>query len=159
MNPTDIDNISVIKDASAAAIYGARAAYGVILVTTKKGLKDTAPSVSYSAKFSMQSVMKDPDIISSVEWQQAYMDAKVLNGGTYSSSDETKLEMLTNHANNPETAPVYYMEGSRLWWVDNINPWMYIKIGLLCKTMLSHYQEEVQEMLIMLHWGTGIRRD
>jgi TonB-linked SusC/RagA family outer membrane protein len=123
LNPIDIDNISVIKDASAAAIYGARAAYGVILVTTKKGKKDSTPNISYSSKFSIQKVMKDPDILSSVEWQQGYMNAKVLNGGTYSSSDQTKLDMLVNYANNPETAPVYYMEGSRLWWVANINPW------------------------------------
>ena len=37
VNPSDIENISVLKDAAACAIYGARAAYGVILVTTKKG--------------------------------------------------------------------------------------------------------------------------
>ncbi|OFX31872.1 MAG: hypothetical protein A2W90_18950 [Bacteroidetes bacterium GWF2_42_66] len=123
LNPIDIDNISVIKDASAAAIYGARAAYGVILVTTKKGKKDSTPNISYSSKFSIQKVMKDPDILSSVEWQQGYMNAKVLNGGNFSSSDQTKLDMLINYANNPETAPVYYMEGSRLWWVANVNPW------------------------------------
>ena len=123
LNPADIESISVIKDASAAAIYGARAAYGVILVTTKKGNKDSAPQITYSSKFSIQKVMKDPNILSSVEWQQAYMNAKVLNGGNYTSSDQTKLDMLIDYANNPDTAPVYYMEGSRLWWVANINPW------------------------------------
>ena len=39
VNPEDVESISVLKDASSAAIYGARAAYGVILITTKKGRK------------------------------------------------------------------------------------------------------------------------
>ncbi len=123
LSPSDIESISVIKDASAAAIYGARAAYGVILVTTKKGTKDLAPTVSYSSSYSMQSVMKDPGILSGAEWQQVIMDEKVLNGSNYSESDQKKLEALLNRANNPETAPNYYMEGNSIVWVENVNPW------------------------------------
>src|SRR5690625_2515891 len=44
LNPNDIESISVLKDAASAAIYGARAAYGVILITTKKGKKDQEPT-------------------------------------------------------------------------------------------------------------------
>jgi len=51
ISPQDIENISVIKDASAAAIYGARAAFGVILITTKMG-EDSGVNVSYSNNFS-----------------------------------------------------------------------------------------------------------
>ncbi len=51
ISPQDIENISVIKDASAAAIYGARAAFGVILITTKMG-EDKGVNVSYSNNFS-----------------------------------------------------------------------------------------------------------
>lgn len=40
INPNDIESITVLKDAASAAIYGARAAYGVILITTKNGRKD-----------------------------------------------------------------------------------------------------------------------
>ncbi|MEZ4901231.1 MAG: TonB-dependent receptor plug domain-containing protein [Spirosomataceae bacterium] len=47
INPNDIDNISVLKDASAAAVYGARAAFGVVLVTTKSG-KAGKVSVNYN---------------------------------------------------------------------------------------------------------------
>ncbi|MBO7051180.1 MAG: SusC/RagA family TonB-linked outer membrane protein [Prevotella sp.] len=52
LNPADIDNITVLKDAAATAIYGARAANGVIVITTKKG-KEGRPIVSFSAKLSV----------------------------------------------------------------------------------------------------------
>lgn len=52
INPNDVESISVIKDASAAAVYGARAAFGVILVTTKSGsAKDGKATVRYSGRF------------------------------------------------------------------------------------------------------------
>ncbi len=54
INPNDIDNISVLKDAGAAAIYGSRSANGVILVTTKKGRRDTKPTVAYSGVYGIQ---------------------------------------------------------------------------------------------------------
>jgi TonB-linked SusC/RagA family outer membrane protein len=49
LNPEDIENISVLKDAGSAAIYGSRSANGVILVTTKKGMKNQAPVVRFNA--------------------------------------------------------------------------------------------------------------
>ena len=52
VNPNDVESISVIKDASAAAVYGARAAFGVILITTKKGADDDGNAViRYSGRF------------------------------------------------------------------------------------------------------------
>ena len=51
LNPNDIENISVLKDAAASAIYGARAAFGVVLVTTKKGKKGEKINVSFGAEF------------------------------------------------------------------------------------------------------------
>ena len=53
INPNDIESISVLKDASSAAIYGARGAYGVVLVTTKSGASDTPPQVTFDARFSL----------------------------------------------------------------------------------------------------------
>ena len=49
VNPEDIASISVLKDAASAAIYGARAAYGVILITTKTGKKESKPQISFNA--------------------------------------------------------------------------------------------------------------
>ncbi|MDR2362455.1 MAG: TonB-dependent receptor [Prevotellaceae bacterium] len=55
LNPTDIESISVLKDASTAAIYGSRGANGVLLVTTKKGQKNQAPTVVFNMMVGMQS--------------------------------------------------------------------------------------------------------
>ena len=52
INSNDIETISVLKDASSAAIYGARAAFGVILVTTKSGKKEQRPTVTFDGRFS-----------------------------------------------------------------------------------------------------------
>ena len=54
LNPADIESISVLKDAGAAAIYGSRSANGVLLVTTKKGKKNTHPTVTYDGTWGLQ---------------------------------------------------------------------------------------------------------
>ncbi|WP_214072781.1 TonB-dependent receptor [Mucilaginibacter sp. dw_454] len=54
LNPNDIDNISILKDAGSAAIYGSRSANGVILVTTKKGKLNSPPKVTYNGIYGVQ---------------------------------------------------------------------------------------------------------
>ncbi|MDR3137618.1 MAG: TonB-dependent receptor [Tannerellaceae bacterium] len=56
INPSDIQSIEILKDASATAIYGSRAGHGVIIVTTKRGAKGKSLQVNYSANFSIQSM-------------------------------------------------------------------------------------------------------
>jgi TonB-linked outer membrane protein, SusC/RagA family len=59
VNPDDIESISVLKDAAASSIYGAKAAFGVVLITTKKGAKNESVNIQYSTNFSWQNVAKD----------------------------------------------------------------------------------------------------
>ncbi len=59
VNPNDIESISVLKDAAASSIYGSKAAFGVILITTKKGSKDERVEVTYSTNLSWQSPFTD----------------------------------------------------------------------------------------------------
>ncbi|MDF3078037.1 MAG: TonB-dependent receptor plug [Sphingobacteriaceae bacterium] len=59
VNPNDIQSISVLKDAAASSIYGAKAAFGVVLITTKLGSGTDKPQVNYSNNFSFQNVWKD----------------------------------------------------------------------------------------------------
>lgn len=54
VNPEDVANVSILKDAASAAIYGARGANGVVLVTTKKGTPNTAPRVTYTGTFTQE---------------------------------------------------------------------------------------------------------
>lgn len=62
INPEDIEEISVLKDAASTSIYGARGAWGVILITTKKGRKNRAPSVNYSNNFSWATPTVTPKV-------------------------------------------------------------------------------------------------
>ena len=63
LNPDDIENVSVLKDAAASAIYGARAPYGVVLITTKNPQKGTA-KINYSSNYSIQRPTNVPDVVS-----------------------------------------------------------------------------------------------
>lgn len=69
LNPDDIADIQVLKDASATSIYGSRAAGGVILITTKRGTNDKV-DVSFKASYSVQTVAKKPDLLSPKEFMQ-----------------------------------------------------------------------------------------
>jgi len=71
INPNDIESISVLKDASSAAIYGARSANGVILITTKKG-KEGKISVAYNGYFGVSKPTEFPDLAASWEYAEMY---------------------------------------------------------------------------------------
>lgn len=71
LNPNDIESIEVLKDASATAIYGARGANGVVLVTTKRGVKGK-PIVSYEGYMSLGTPAKKIDVLNSREFMQVY---------------------------------------------------------------------------------------
>ena len=58
VNPDDIESISVLKDAASSSIYGAKAAFGVILITSKKGAKTESVNISYSGNLSFQNISK-----------------------------------------------------------------------------------------------------
>lgn len=71
LNPNDIESFSVLKDASAAAIYGSRASNGVILITTKKGV-GSAPKVSYNGSASIQHISGKVPVMSASELMDFY---------------------------------------------------------------------------------------
>lgn len=71
INPNDIETISVLKDASSAAIYGARSANGVILITTKKG-KEGKISVGYNGYYGVSTPTAFPDLAESWEYAEMY---------------------------------------------------------------------------------------
>ena len=69
LNPSDIESITVLKDASATAIYGTRGANGVILIETKKGKTTGGPTLTYDTYFSTSSVAKKIDVLSAAEYR------------------------------------------------------------------------------------------
>lgn len=70
VSPTDIESISVLKDASSAAIYGSRAAGGVILITTKRGA-GSKTQVNYDGYVTASTVANKPDMLNAQEWRDA----------------------------------------------------------------------------------------
>ena len=77
LNPSDIESIDVLKDAASAAIYGARAANGVILVTTKTGHRGRI-EVSYDGYYGIQSVAKMPDLLNAKQYMEIYNEERVI---------------------------------------------------------------------------------
>ena len=72
VNPQDVESVSVLKDASAAAVYGARAAFGVMLVTTKKGKRNQKTRVTYSNNLSWSSPARLPEMPRSDVWARMW---------------------------------------------------------------------------------------
>lgn len=79
LNPSDIQSIDILKDASAANIYGARAAGGVIMVTTKTGRKNTSPKIQFNAVYGQNSIPKRIPVMNSDQITKIFND----NGGAY----------------------------------------------------------------------------
>ena len=81
VNPDDIESISVLKDAASASIYGAKGAFGVILITTKKGAKADVTNVSYSGNMSWQNMAQKYDMGGVEAMEYAWIAAKNANPG------------------------------------------------------------------------------
>lgn len=112
--PQDIENISVLKDASSAAIYGARAAFGVILITTKSGKTDRV-SVNYSNSFRFSKPISLPKMMNSKQFAEYWNRAAENNGQNHVFSDETMALIEKNLNNNwtDEELELGYQSGTR----------------------------------------------
>ena len=86
INPADIESVTILKDAAAAAIYGSRAANGVVLVTTKRGKFDSKTKVSYNGYFGVSAPTVLPDMVTDNEtylklYREAATNSKVSTAG------------------------------------------------------------------------------
>ncbi|WP_288880591.1 TonB-dependent receptor [uncultured Bacteroides sp.] len=82
VNPSDIETFTVLKDASATAIYGSRASNGVIIITTKKGKSGSAPKVSYNGDMTISMIQKKYDVLDGDEFRALVNDMWGENVGT-----------------------------------------------------------------------------
>lgn len=105
VNPNDIESISILKDAAASAIYGARAPFGVILVTTKKG-KEGKTRISYSNNFGITRPVNLPDMVNSYDFALYFNDATFNAQGSKQYSD-AKLALLKQYVNNPSGMNIF----------------------------------------------------
>ncbi|MCD7938091.1 MAG: TonB-dependent receptor [Tannerellaceae bacterium] len=126
MNPNDIESISILKDAAASAIYGARATYGVMLITTKSGKHNQKARVNYSFNMQWNTPSQLPKIMDSYTHQLATNQATRMTQGTVSSWDETLLAAKKKYLENPTPENAWiYNEGSTtaFTWVGTVNPY------------------------------------
>ena len=106
VNPNDIESISVLKDAAACAIYGARAAYGVILVTTKKG-EEGKMRVNYQGNVGWSTPTVLPDMVDSYEFAQ-YWNAGCINAGSPRLYSEEKMGLLQQYIKDPSSVDPWF---------------------------------------------------
>lgn len=109
LNPADIESVSVLKDASSAAIYGARASFGVILITTKKAKKNETLTINYNNNFAVSKVMNIPEPASPANF------IRTLQEGGYTSiwsgqNLETYMGLLSEYNGNPSAYPAGWTE-------------------------------------------------
>lgn len=95
LDPNDIESISVLKDAASAAIYGSKAANGVILITTKRG-KSGKPQVSYNGYVSVQNPTSLVDRLDSYEYAHMLNDALESEGKAKKFTSEEEINALPN---------------------------------------------------------------
>lgn len=101
LNPDDVESISVLKDAAASSIYGSRAAFGVILITTKKGKAGKA-SVSYSGNARYAGPNHLPDVMNSWQFANYFNDANG-NDGKNPIFDDDTLDRIRKYMNGEIT--------------------------------------------------------
>lgn len=106
VNPNDIESISVLKDAASSAIYGARAAYGVILVTTKKG-KDGKARVSYHGTVGWSAPTVLPDMVNSVDFAR-FWNAGCVNTGSPRLYSDEKIALLEKYIKDPSSVDPWF---------------------------------------------------
>lgn len=110
LDPETIESISVLKDASASAVYGSRAAFGVVLITTKKGGKDQPTRIGYSNNTSFSVPIYVPDMESSLVYATAFNQAQA-NAGLTPTFSSGQIERIKG-----------YLDGTYPYEYDPDNP-------------------------------------
>lgn len=105
LNPSEIESIEVLKDASSTAIYGARGANGVIMITTKRG-KEGAPIISYNAYAGIQKIINKIELMDSYEYVKLH-------------AERDPVGILTNYLRDGRTLD-YYRNVEQIDWQDRL---------------------------------------
>ena len=129
LGPSDIETIDVLKDAASAAIYGSRAANGVVLVTTVKGRKNASARISFDTFYGVQNIYKNLDPLDAQEYMYIIDEGRV-NDGLAPNNWESIIRNNSWLANNYPDAAVEY--GDEIWnmlqdgwkgtnWIDEMS--------------------------------------
>ena len=102
INPNDIESFTVLKDASATAIYGSRASNGVIIITTKKGRAGQKPAFSYNTDVTVSTIQKKYDVLNAADYRALVssingLDASLLGNADTDWQDQIFRTSVSNH--------------------------------------------------------------
>lgn len=100
LNSQDIESVSVLKDAAASSIYGSRAPFGVILITTKKG-KQGKVSINYNNSFRFSGMIRGKHMMNSVDFASWMNDLSSADGGSAQFSNEQMERIVAYHNATP----------------------------------------------------------
>ncbi|MDR4056346.1 TonB-dependent receptor [Phocaeicola sp.] len=129
INPQDVASVSVLKDAASASIYGARAAYGVILITTKSGRKNMPTQVSFDASVSFNSPTTRPEYMNSMEYAHWMNAANNTTSGRDQLSQE-EMEHIEAYFYDPvNNLPVFVAKDPSSWQYGNCQAGKYAYCG------------------------------
>jgi TonB-linked SusC/RagA family outer membrane protein len=142
VNPNDIESISVLKDAASASIYGSKAAFGVILITSKKGSKNDKVNVQYSTNYAWQNVAKDINMGTIDALEYSVLSAERVNTAKYgafwkvnrASYEKSKLWLQNYGGTIKSSDPMIY---GRDWYMDGAD-----KMGV---RMYNPYEMMIRE--------------
>jgi len=114
INPQDIESISVLKDAAASSIYGSRAPFGVMLITTKRG-KSGKPTLNYNNSFRWNTPIRMPEPVDSYTLALYLNDMQSNAGGAPLISDETMQRIQDYQAGRISTVNIPSPQNSSIW--------------------------------------------
>lgn len=116
LNPSDIESIDVLKDASAAAIYGSRAANGVILITTKKGKRGSRAKFTANMNLSVQSAIKEYEFMNAAQYRD-YITTIANTTAAANPGNRTAQIVLNNNRQfgHPTAVTPYFGTGDTNW--------------------------------------------
>jgi len=143
LNPNDVESISVLKDASSAAVYGAKGAFGVILITTKSGKAGNA-HVSFNSSVRFNSAVNIPDMANSIDFANYYNYAAAHSGMGYQFS-EGYIDHMRMWQNGELIAPNYvYNVWTDKRWSEHYYSWDNTNWGhVYYKDNVPSYQNNV----------------
>ncbi len=114
LNPDDIESVTILKDAAAAAVYGARAANGVVLVQTKRAKGDQKVHVNYRGQYNVEQSTRNPEFLNAYDF--ALLRNRAVDntpGTTIAKYTDAQLEQIKNH-----TAPNVYGDEDYMAYLD-----------------------------------------
>lgn len=117
VNPQDIESISVLKDAASASIYGSRAPFGVILVTTKKG-KEGKAVINYNNSFRFNSLMNKAQTMDSFSFVQFFNDGCMNTSGWGPHFGQDQIDRVIAYQNGTLTSPIPVDPNNPNLWAD-----------------------------------------